>query len=251
MTPMLDNFLAAFKGPETSPLYGKPLIYLLGAAGARALPGSVVEGPYGCNVIGTADKIAYGNFFNELYSEQTEAQKAALGPYLHDSDTAGEYGEGQIDPAGPGWLKNLTAQFMSAAAKGYQFFELDNPDAYGLGDVQKAITMAHSYGLGIIAKNPKLVANGAGALPILSHPNVFGAIVERGAGDPAYYDDMRRRARKDGKLPVWFVFDGRDGSDACAAAVKVGKFKGMGVSYSTGRETNGYNDSHTVLLPTV
>lgn len=243
-TPMMDNLLAAFKKAPPSPLYGKPLVYLLGSSAEtfREIPGSIIEPPYGKNAIGTADKIAYVNLFDEENSGE-------LGPYLHDSDTADQYSEGQIDPDGPGWTKNLTAQFVRAAGNGYRFAELDNPDAYSVGVVQKVITMAHGYGLGVIAKNSKLVEGGA--LQILSHQNVAGLIVERDCGDPAYYNALRTQARKDGLLPVWFVFDGRDGSDECAAAIRAHGFKGMGVSYSTGREKNGYNDSHTVLTPVV
>lgn len=213
-TPMMDNLLAAFKRTPPSPLYGKPLVYLLGSSAQsfRSIPGSVVEPPIGMNAIGTADKIAY--------------------VYLDDPD----------DAAG---LGDLTAQFVRAAAKGYHFAELDNSAAYSVGVVQRVITMAHGYGLGIVAKNPKLV--GGGALQIISHANVGGVIVERGAGDPDYYDALRRQARKDGLLPVWFVFDGQDGSAECAAAIRAGGFKGMSVSYSTG----GYKDSHQVLTPSV
>lgn len=242
---MFNNWLAAFDKRTPSPLYGKPLMYLIGASGAaagRAIPNTVVEPPYGCNAAGE-DKIAYCNLFDELNTGK-------LGPYLSDSDTANEYGEGQIDPAGPGWSINLTDQFTRVAALSYKFAELDNPDAYSIGVVQAAVTRAHSFGLGIIAKNPKLVANGA--LPFIAHPNVFGVIVERGAGMPAEYAAWRTQARKDGLLPVWFVFDGHDGdSQQCAMQIQAGGFKGMGVTYSTGREKNGYNDSHTVLLPTI
>ena len=49
-----------------------------------------------------------------------------------------------------------------------------------------AIELAASYGLKVIAKNPLLVSDGAAAY--VAHPNVFGAIVERGA------DQRRERA---------------------------------------------------------
>lgn len=247
-TPMLNNFLAAFKGFEMSPLYGKSLVYLLGSPAStfRPIPGSVVEPPYEQNVLNTDDKIAYCNLFNENYGDQSAAERAALGPYLHTSDTAEQYGEGQIDPRGPGWVKNIDSQFVLARDRRFKYVELDNPDAYSIGTVMEVVTLAHSYGLGVIAKNPVLTK---GALQFMAHGNVFGVIVERDAGTPAAYDDLRKRARKDGKLPVWFVFDGKDGAAECAAAIRAGGFKGMGVTYSTGRERNGYNDCHTVLLP--
>lgn len=246
---MFNNWLAAFDKRTPSPLYGKPLIYLIGASSFRAIPGSVVEPAYGWNVVGTEDKIAYCNLFNEGYADQSEFERAALGPYLHDSDTAAEYDEGQLDPAGSGFDKNITAQFERARGMSYKFAELDNPDAYSIGVVQEVVTKAHSYGLGIIAKNPALTN---GALQFIAHPNVFGVIVERGAGMPAQYNAWRLQAHKDGLLPIWFVFDGHDGdSQQCAGQIQAGGFKGMGVTYSTGREKNGYNDSHTVLLPVI
>lgn len=204
---MLDNWLAAFDKRTPSPLYGKPLVYLIGAASARAIPGSVVEPPYGRDVPGTDDKIAYLNLFS----------RAEYGP-----------AEPQFE-----WARRL-----------YKFAELDNKVAYSIGDVQEATTLAHSYGLGVVAKNPVLTN---GPLQFMAHPNVFGVIVERGAGTPATYDDLRKRARKDGLLPVWFVFDGPTGAQQCAEQIQFGKYKGMGVTYSTDR----YNDSHTVLLPVV
>jgi len=40
--------------------------------------------------------IAYCNLFNEKYSEQSKQLRDEYGPYLKTSDTAAEYGEGQI-----------------------------------------------------------------------------------------------------------------------------------------------------------
>lgn len=201
--PMLNNFLASFKGADRSPLYGKPLVYLIGAPTARAMPGSVVEGPAGCHIAGTDYRIAYGNLAAD----------------------------------------DLTAQFTEAATLDYRFMELDNPAAVSVGTMMSGFTTAHGYGLAIIAKNPLRTK---AAPQIITHNNVAGIIVERGAGSPAEYDVLRRRARKDGCLPIWFVFAGRTGADECAAAIKAGKFKGMAVTYST----TAYEDSHTILLPT-
>ena len=52
--------------------------------------------------------IAYCNLFNEKYSEQSKQERARYAPYLKTSDTAEDYGEGQIDPCGEGWKRNLT-----------------------------------------------------------------------------------------------------------------------------------------------
>ena len=79
--------------------------------------------------------IAYCNLFDE---ENT----GKYGPYLHTSDTAEQYGEGQIDPKGPGWEKNLRQQFQRRKRQGFSYIELDNPDAYSVEDVLGAIDLA-------------------------------------------------------------------------------------------------------------
>ena len=139
--------------------------------------------------------IAYCNLFDE---EGT----GKYGPYLHTSDTAKQYGEGQIDPAGPGWDKNLREQFLRRKRQGFAYVELDNPDAYRLSDVLRAVDRAGEYGLKVIAKNPLLMEGDP--TPYLAHPDVFGAIVERGAGDPVRMDRLRKAAGKP-DLPIWFV----------------------------------------------
>ena len=63
-------------------------------------------------------------------------------PYLHTSDTAEQYSEGQIDPKGPGWEKNLREQFERRSVRGSTYIELDNPDAYAMEDVLGAIDLA-------------------------------------------------------------------------------------------------------------
>lgn len=184
---MLDNWMATFDKRTPSPLYGKPLAYLIGA-------------PAPSIMVGTDDKIAY---------------------------------------IGPGWERNLADHYSIAAELSYRFAVLDNPDAYSYGDVAAAATLAYSHGLGIIAKNPILTRC---PIAFMSHPNVAGVIVERGAGTPAEHDDLRRRARNDGRLPVWFVFTGNEGAAECAAEIEAGGFKGMGVTYASGQ----YNDSTNI-----
>ena len=97
--------------------------------------------------------IAYCNLFDEHNTGH-------YGPYLHSSDTAAEYNEGQIDPRGPGWEKNLREQFERRRNQGFEYIELDNPDAYSIKDVIGAIDLAASYGLKVIAKNPGLMEGG-------------------------------------------------------------------------------------------
>ena len=97
-------------------------------------------------------------------------------PYLHSSDTARKYREGQIDPGGPGWERNLREQFERRRQQGFGYVELDNPDAYGWIDVGGSYDLAASYGFKVIAKNPVICQDG---LAMMRHPAVVGSIVER------------------------------------------------------------------------
>src|SRR5262249_40898036 len=120
--------------------------------------------------------------------------------------------------------------------------ELDNADAYGVKDVIGAIELAATYGLKVIAKNPSLLE--AGATPYVAHPNVHGIIVERGAGNAAKLDALRRKAGKP-NLPTWFVSfgGGRDWGNGVANAEK--NYRNMGVTYSS---TGEYGNSIDVLI---
>jgi hypothetical protein len=178
--------------------------------------------------------IAYCNLFNEKYSEQSRKERAEYGPYLKSSDTAADYGEGQIDPRGPGWRRNLTEQFERRRKQGFEYIELDNPDAYSVADVVAAVELAESYGLKVIAKNPGLM--GGEPLPYVAHRNVCGIIVEKGAGDAHEMDALRRRAGKP-DMPVWFVFfdarkEGAGKKAAGEAAKSAQHYSGIHVTYS-------------------
>lgn len=219
-------------------LHGKPLRYLIGAD--QAGPGSddaVTEVSYDASKpVSRGVSIAYCNLFDEKNSGQ-------YGPYLKSSDTAAQYNEGQIDPKGPGWEKNLRQQFDRRRKQGFTYIELDNPDAYKIKDVLSAIELAASYGLKVIAKNPGLLDDGA--KEYVAHPNVFGIIVERGAGSPQDMEALRRNAGKP-NMPVWFVAfgSGRKWADSTAGTAK--NYRGMGVTYSTAGE---YGNAVDTLLP--
>ncbi len=109
------------------------------------------------------------------------------------------------------------------------------------------IALAQERGLGIIAKNPKLL--GSGAAEYVGHPNVFGIIVEDGCGNADELDGIRRRAGK-GDLPVWFVFfgDGRSAALARKNEIIARGYGNMGVTYSA---TGEYGSSEDVLLPRI
>lgn len=220
-------------------LAGKAIDYLIGADSAgTGNPDRVTMAPYGKRPALRGISIGYCNLFDELNT-------GALGPYLHSSDTARDYDEGQIDPHGPGWAKNLNAQFVHCRRQGFQYIELDNPDSYDIADVIGAIDLANKYSLKVIAKNPELME--AGEDQYLRHPNVYGAIVEKDCGGAQHMNVARRIVGKP-DLPVWFVSfgNGRLWARSVASTVKVHDFHNMGVTYSTHGE---YESSEDILVP--
>jgi hypothetical protein len=223
---------------DANALAGKPLRYLIGASSSG--PGHDDEVTVVSYTASTPVRhgisIAYCNLFDETNSGK-------YGPYLKTSDTAAQYNEGQIDPGGPGWEKNLREQFERRKRQGFEYIELDNPDAYAIKDVIGAIDLAATYGLKVIAKNPKLMEGGAASY--VAHPNIHGIIVERGAGNP---DDMEALRRKAGKpdLPVWFVAFGAGRAWAGTIANAAKRYRGMGVTYSSAGE---YGNAIDILPP--
>jgi hypothetical protein len=148
-----------------------------------------------------------------------------------------------IDPEG-----DITGQIGRAIMSGFKFVEIGQPGSMRLGTFMELLTHTHGLGVGVIARN---AARSSGPYQYLSHPNVFGCVVEREQGSPQEYARLRRDARKDGLLPVWFVFDGADGADGCADEIRLYDLKGMGVSYGAGLSPTKYDDSHPVLNPNV
>lgn len=219
-------------------LAGKQLRYLIGTdSGARIGDDDIVEVSYDTSRPARHGiSIAYCNLFDERNTGR-------YGPYLKSSDTAKEYNEGQIDPHGPGWEKNLREQFALRKQQGFEYIELDNPDAYSVRDVVGAIDLAASYGLKVIAKNPMLLESGAATY--VAHPNVYGIIVERGAGGAVELEALRRKAGKP-HLPTWFVSFGSGRKWANGVASKAKHYKNMGVTYSSAGE---YGNSIDVLAP--
>lgn len=228
------NLLSYFKAPlpksNINPLEGKALRYLIGInlPPAKKEDNVVHVVSYDCSSRVDEDTIAYCNLFDEYNTGK-------YGPYLYTSDTAEAYSEGQIDPSGPGWKKNLITQFNLRKKDGFRFIELDNPDAYDWNSVKSAIDLAASMELKVIAKNPDLLDE---AERFLSHPNVFAAIVERGAGDPWSMHKYRIAVGKP-NLPVWFVSFGSSGKSWAskqADVIRYKELKNMGVTYSPNGE---------------
>jgi lysozyme family protein len=216
-------------------LVGLGLLYLIGASGpVEGKDGAAVEVPYDQGLPRRGVGIAYGNLLVEPGSGE-------FPPYRKPTDTAAQYGEKVPDETGPGFEQNLRAQFYRRKEQGFKYIELDNPDAYPLEAVMRATALAESYGLGVIAKNAKLVDGGA---QWLRHPNVVGVIVEKGAGSPADYAALRPSA----DFPVWFVSfgSGRAWASITAADITARGYTNMSVTWSPGGE---YTRSVDVLLP--
>lgn len=214
----------------------KPLRYLIGANTYVFHPESITEVSYNYNLCPKdATAIAYCNLFDEENSGKYR-------PYLHDSDTAQQYNEGQIDPDGPGWERNLTDQFERRKRSGFRYVELDNPDAYRWNDVRKAMDLASHYGLQVIAKNPGICDQ---PVAMVAYPLVRAIIVEKDCGTPEEMERLRRQAGKP-TLPVWFVCfaGGRSWGDNIASSAS--KYGNMGVTYSSQGE---YGNSIDIVKP--
>ena len=224
--------------PAANVLDGKPLRYLIGTdTSERGSDHAITAVSYSTTQpVSRGTSIAYCNLFDEHNTGR-------YGPYLHTSDTAAQYDEGQIDPRGPGWEKNLREQFERRTKQGFEYIELDNSDAYSINDVIGAIDLAAAYGLKVIAKNPLLLESGARSY--VAHPNVYGIIVERGAGDP---DELNRLRRDAGKptLPTWFVAFGAGRAWANSVADAAKHYRNMGVTYSSAGE---YENAIDILPP--
>jgi hypothetical protein len=227
--------------PPENRLAGKPLRYLIGAehSGSGRDEDVTVVSYDTTEPVKHGISIAYCNLFDENNTGR-------YGPYLRTSDTAQQYKEGQIDPRGPGWEKNLREQFERRKKQGFEYIELDNSDAYSIEGVIGAIELAANYGLKVIAKNPLLMeASSTASTAYVAHPNVYGVIVERDAADPSGMDALRRRAGKP-TLPVWFVAFGSGRSWARTIADTAEHYRNMGVTYSLAGE---YGNSIDILPP--
>ncbi len=177
VAPSISNVLA-----------GKPLRYLIGTgASGPGRDDEVTVVSYGATTGETRHQ-------HRLLQSVRRAQHRQIRPLPATSDTAAQYNEGQIDPRGPGWEKNLREQFERRKKQGFEYVELDNPDAYTIKDVIGAIELAASYGLKVIAKNPGLM--GSGATAYVAHPNVYGIIVEKGAGSAARHGRAAPQGRQ-------------------------------------------------------
>lgn len=219
-----------------SPLADKPLRYLIGTdVYGPGRDDEVTEVSYTAEEpVRRGISVKYCNLFDE---ENT----GEYGPYLNESDTAKQYNEGQIDPRGAGWEKNLRGQMARAVYQGFSYIELDNADAYQIEHVLRAYDMAAVYGLKVLGKNPLLSSHGEDTSSLVGHPSVVGVVVERGAGAPAKMDKLRRLVGKPG-LPIWFVSFGNGITWAREMAARAKSYKNMNVTYSARGEYGSSED---------
>lgn len=227
--------------PPGDVLGGMPMDYLIGNSNPQdGADGRITVVAYDINRLPAHGiGVGYCNLFEEA------GRTGKYGPYLDDSDTAKDYNEGQIDPKGTGWMRNLADQFRRRQKSGFKYIELDNPDAYKTQDVNMAVSMASEYGLRGLAKNPFICK--PDPVSYLAHQNIYGAIVERGAGTPREMDDLRKRANRP-NLPVWFVYHGSGFhvANEVARLIHRGGYKNMGVTFSRRGE---YGSSQDILTP--
>jgi hypothetical protein len=230
-----------------NPLAGLSLSYLIGrndpgpgADGVLTVAGYDATAPCENGV-----SAGYCNLFNEKYADQSDAERAKYAPYLHTSDVADEYNEGQIDPEGQGWNRNLDEQFARRRAQGFRIIELDNPDAYVTSDVVDAIDRMFASGIRMtLAKNAALCSEPA---TYLRHPAVCGVIVERNCGTPNLMHRIRVEAGKP-DLPVWFVAFGSGRDWAERMADEAAGYTEMSVTYYGLGEYAGEREE--ILAPT-
>ena len=220
------------------------LRYLIGAneenVGAGR-PDEITLVPYKAKKVRNGISIAYGNLFDE---ENT----GKYGPYLKQSDTARQYNEGQISPAGDGWYKNLRDQCTRIRDDGFGYMELDNPDSYNIRDVTDAIEYAKGFNIGVIAKNAGLCDLSEG-IQYIKHENIFGCIVEKDCGRPNLYEYLRKEAKKP-TLPIWFVtFGGGERyAHEVAESIEENHYINMGGTFSPKHE---YTTSVDIFRPFV
>ncbi len=228
---------------DALPLWWRPTQYPVKEKPVNALEGKRLRYLIGRNgpVMGTYDEVTVVGYDAELprygigvgYCNLfDEYNTGKYGPYLLTSETAAQYGEGQIDPAGVGWDRNLHDQLKKRRRQGFQYIELDNCDAYRVRDVLRAYEMAWNlYALRVLAKNPGIQDIEEDTAPLVAHAAVVGIIIERGGGTPLGSELLRRRADKI-HLPCWFVAYGNGKRWATETAKQTIKYPNMYVTYS-------------------
>src|SRR3984893_356736 len=225
---------------QANPVAGLPLDYLIGADGPQSgKDDRITEPPHGVGPAAVGISFSYCNLRREA------GEPAAYGPYLSHDDIYRQYHEGRPDPAGQGFERNIVQQLDRSRELGHTLVEKDDPDSDPRTAVVRGLDLAQQRGLGVVAKNPGLLKDGA--LDYVAHQDVFGIIVEKDCGSPEAMDALRRRADKP-DLPVWFVSfgDGHNWARETAQDIQGAGYANMGVTYSGSGE---YGNSEDVLPP--
>jgi lysozyme family protein len=229
-----------------SPFAGKAIRYLIGADKAADVPGCVVEAPYG--VRPPAGGIWYLNLLDQRDSYDKSNNTGLYGPYLPATGTAKEYGEGIVDPAGPGWPSHISSQLINVSIG--DCVEWDNTDAYPIEAVLRAYASTTALRIGIAVKNPGLL-RATDVQGLLRSDYAQMIIIEQGAGSP---DEMHALRVAVGKpdLPVRFVSFGnqRSWAQSMAQVIRAKGYSDMGVTFDAAAEEYG-GQVEDVLLPTI
>lgn len=221
-----------------------PMQYLIGQDNPKGKVGYITLCSYDTTV---APKLGIPAYYLNAFVE--EGQLPEYSPYLDTSDTAYRYKEGMADPDYLGFHENIRRQAEKIQHMKGWLVEVDNRDAYKNSVIAKLYTRLHDvYGFKILCKNPGMSDHDEPSAPLLRHPAVVGAIIERGKVRPLAMSIMRIAADKP-EMPCWFVNHGANGAifaDECATEIKKNNIKCMGVSLSYGGEYTNHID---ILLP--
>lgn len=231
-----------------SVLDGKPLDYRIGTSAGEGRANRVTMAPWMSETkpsIGIA--VLYVNLFDEHESYNKETNTGDYDPYLTRGDVADRYDEGQCDPDGEGFWRNLDEQLIHANALGFEYVELDNRDAYRNSVILKCFSRCAAKGLGVFCKNPGMSNFDESSVELLKHSAVHGMILEKG---DVSADDVQTMRVEAGVpfLALWIVAftDGRGWAVRQAGQIKSRGYKNMGVTNSRGGE---YIEVEDILLP--
>lgn len=221
---------------NSNSLAGKPLRYFIGADHAVAVPGAVVEAPYG------AAPPPGGIWYCNLY-DQTKT--GSYGPYLPDTETSKKYGEKVVDPNGPRWNAFIADQLALVPAN--DVVEWDNCDGYALATVLAVYDFTQRRAINVVAKNP------SGSNQVLP-PCVVGVVQEHDDSVTAASLHALRLAAGKPDLPLRFVtFAGEPGGEQWARQVAADAMRlrlvEVGVTFDHAKDEYG-GDVEDFLLPT-
>jgi len=221
-----------------------PLRYMIGVDDVESiirLRDMIVELPYDAPKTFTGPPplpgpvFGYINALDEEYDNAIFGDKHRYGPYAKAGDTAEDWNEGQLIVGSGQWAKCLHDQCERWQPLEPDAVEIDNPDSYTLEEALQTVDLVASFGFNIVAKNPHEIKGDHARY--VAHPSVVGMIVEAGCGNAMQNDGIRRAANKP-DLPIWFVHNRAERSQANSRASEIlqHSFKRMSVSWSSSAE---------------